>query len=333
MASEKTLERAVRKVFLKWGVKAVRVRELVEALKAGNEARVLQLLGVTPETLSPILEELQGSFIAAGRAQLAQLPRGIVGGASFGIANPAVGDYLSAKSARLIQDITQEQRLIVRSVMKDVADARQNPLSAVKQLIGVKGPTGQRIGSVIGLSHNQYDYVANMRREMADPLEMHKYFTRKRRSKLFDATVKKALAEGRPIPAETIDRMAAAYTDNLLKLRAEAIARTEYKVAVQSARHESVQMLIGQGQLQAQDITRVWDATGDMGTRPTHRDLHDQRVAWNEPFVSNSGFQMMYPGDSSLGAPAEEVVNCRCMARIEIDYYAQARRKLAEEDA
>ncbi|MBX4215693.1 hypothetical protein KW797_01970 [Candidatus Parcubacteria bacterium] len=56
---------------------------------------------------------------------------------------------------------------------------------------------------------------------------------------------------------------------------------------------------------------REWLATQDDRTRDDHLAADGQVMGINEPFVIG-GFEMMYPGDDSLGAPLDEIINCRC---------------------
>ena len=46
-------------------------------------------------------------------------------------------------------------------------------------------------------------------------------------------------------------------------------------------------------------------------------------IGFNEPFVSVSGSQLLYPGDKSLGASLREIVHCRCKAQYKIDFLAE----------
>lgn len=56
---------------------------------------------------------------------------------------------------------------------------------------------------------------------------------------------------------------------------------------------------------------KTWITEGDSRVRATHTEVDGERIKIEEPFlVGNS--QMMYPKDMSLGATAEEIVNCRC---------------------
>lgn len=54
-----------------------------------------------------------------------------------------------------------------------------------------------------------------------------------------------------------------------------------------------------------------WRTFGDSRVRPTHQQADGQEVSIDEPFEVG-GYQLMFPNDSSLGAPPEEIVNCRC---------------------
>jgi hypothetical protein len=56
-------------------------------------------------------------------------------------------------------------------------------------------------------------------------------------------------------------------------------------------------------------LFKVWVATGDERTRPTHADADGQTVPLDETFQVGEG-ELMYPGDES--GPPEEVINCRC---------------------
>lgn len=54
-----------------------------------------------------------------------------------------------------------------------------------------------------------------------------------------------------------------------------------------------------------------WRTFGDSRVRNTHRAASGQTVPINEPFIIG-GSRLMFPCDTSLGADASEVVNCRC---------------------
>ena len=58
---------------------------------------------------------------------------------------------------------------------------------------------------------------------------------------------------------------------------------------------------------------KTWNAIMDRRTRDTHRDINGASVPIEEPFLVGDSM-MMYPRDESMGASAEEIVNCRCWA-------------------
>lgn len=56
---------------------------------------------------------------------------------------------------------------------------------------------------------------------------------------------------------------------------------------------------------------KKWLAILDERTRPTHANADGQEQPLELPF-DVGGFYMMFPKDDSLGAPASEIINCRC---------------------
>lgn len=58
--------------------------------------------------------------------------------------------------------------------------------------------------------------------------------------------------------------------------------------------------------------THTWVSMRDERVRVSHWEADGQTVPINEPFIVN-GHKMMFPGDDSLGAPIDEIINCRCI--------------------
>jgi len=67
------------------------------------------------------------------------------------------------------------------------------------------------------------------------------------------------------------------------------------------------QNLVASGQL-----THTWLSQEDERVRPTHVVADGQTVPINQPFIVG-GYQLLFPGDDSLGAPANETILCRCV--------------------
>lgn len=116
-----------------------------------------------------------------------------------------------------------------------------------------------------------------------------------------------AIAEG-AAQGESIEMIAAritgVYQGYIDEARAITIARTEV-VSASNAASVSVAKSTGL------DLQKEWLATRDDRIRDTHLAADGQRVGMDEPFRVG-GYDLMWPGDGSLGAPASEVVNCRC---------------------
>jgi uncharacterized protein with gpF-like domain len=86
--------------------------------------------------------------------------------------------------------------------------------------------------------------------------------------------------------------------------RAATIARTETHAASQASAQYSAEAT-------GLDMRRQWAASRGDRTRETHAEADGQIVGMNEPFIVG-GYELMYPGDPN--GPAEEVINCRCVA-------------------
>ena len=182
--------------------------------------------------------------------------------------------------------------------------------------------TGRREGGLLGLTSVQSGHVSSAHDQLTsrDPSKLGDYLGRVRRDKRFDHLVKKAIKTGKPIPGDGVDRMVARYSDRLLALRAETVARNETLSALHASQSEAIQQLIDDGKLQPDQITKIWGATGDLRTRDTHRSMDKQSAKWGRPFVSPSGAMMQHPHDLSLGAPLEETIQCRCFMQVNIDF-------------
>jgi hypothetical protein len=62
------------------------------------------------------------------------------------------------------------------------------------------------------------------------------------------------------------------------------------------------------------EVQKFWINTRDARTRRSHLAMTRDRIALNQPFMVGD-VRMMYPGE--VGAPAAEVVNCRCVMATE----------------
>lgn len=61
-------------------------------------------------------------------------------------------------------------------------------------------------------------------------------------------------------------------------------------------------------------VNKRWIATKDFRTRHDHGAADGQIVPAEKPFIVG-GYEMMFPGDQSFGAPGSQIYNCRCRMR------------------
>lgn len=114
------------------------------------------------------------------------------------------------------------------------------------------------------------------------------------------------LGEGIPKIAERVRRVLSTTETEQWPNRAVVVARTETLGALNAGRHEAFNAA-------AEDLggefERLWLATDDSRTRPTHRAADMQRVPVGTPFTVGQA-SLAFPGDPS--GPAHEVIQCRC---------------------
>lgn len=206
----------------------------------------------------------------------------------------------------------------------------RNPRATALDITGrINRATGRREGGILGLSSPQVDAVIRARAELlsGDPALMRNYLSRGRRDARFDRLVMKAIREGRPVSKADVDRIVGRYKDRLLALRGEMIARTETMTSLNAAREEGIRQLIDSGKVQRSQVRKIWRATGDARTRDSHAALNGAEAGIDEAFVSPlTGARLMFPMDASQGAPASEIIGCRCTYELKIDYLAPFRR-------
>jgi uncharacterized protein with gpF-like domain len=117
------------------------------------------------------------------------------------------------------------------------------------------------------------------------------------------AAIARGVDEGESV-AQIADRVDKFYLEEVVPDRAMTIARTEVGIATNWAQD---QVARGTDAL----MEKEWLSLADDRTRDDHRDANGQRQPLDEPFVVG-GDEMMFPGDDSLGAGPEQIINCRC---------------------
>lgn len=249
------------------------------------------------------------------------------GQAIVGVVRGVVVDHVvhgSPDKTRIIDD----QREAIRTALAEGLTQGQNPRQTALDVVGrVSRASNRREGGVIGLTRAQSEYIARARQELlsGEPDQLQRYLERGRRDKRFDRTVLASIRSEKPIPRETVDRIVGRYSDRLLELRGEMLARTETMAALGKSRNDAIRQQIAAGKIMVEDVTKVWRSAGDSGVRHTHRVLNGKTAPMDGFFASPSGAMLRYPGDP--WAPGSEIVGCRCWMEYKIDYFASVVRR------
>lgn len=324
----------VRRIFLEVMqdiVDSAILNEMILAIELNDAERLFRATGFSTAALGPILDAVEQIYQDAAETTVAGWPKRIRTPTGlvifrFDMRNPRVEQDLATISSKLIQQITEDARQNVRNILQQGMIDGLNPRTTALDIIGRVDPiTKKRTGGILGLTQNQGSWVQSTKRylEQLDP----KYFNLTLRDKRFDSLVKKAIESGKALSSEDIDRLTSAYKNKALKYRGDSIARTETIQTLNRGEYMANMQLVEQGLVSRDAITKEWDDVGDRKVRSTHMKMAQKYgkgkgIGLDEPFVSPSGYKLLYPGDSSLGAGAEEIANCRCRVHIRVDWLA-----------
>lgn len=296
---------------------SINLTELANAIEARDLNRALRIAGLTRADLFPFDATINTAYVAGGLTIPEAAPAFAV---KFGFDGRADRAERWAREhvGGLVKGIVEDQAEVLREV---IADQLADGINAEKVALNIAGrqTRGGRQGGFIGLSRPQAAYLANARREL-ETLDAN-YFTRTLRDKRFDGIVRKAIAADKALSAADVDRISGRYSDRMLKSRADTIARTESITTLRAGRREGVLQGVEAGAIREDRVKRIWDATLDSRTRPDHVAMEGETVdGMDAPYVLPDGSRMLYPGDTSLGASADQTIQCRCYEAIEVDW-------------
>jgi len=313
------------------------LKEVVERLERQDIEGAIQALHVQPSAFRSLGEAVRQAFSAGGSLVAKAMPKlaDFIGARvvwRWDVGNQRAEANIRDLSSKLITNVSEGIIEAARTTIVSGYAQGQGPNSIALDLVGRRSAiTGQREGGVIGLNGPQAELMARTRINLmsGDPALMKKYLDLKTRDKRFDGTVRKAIAAGKPLDKATAEKILMRLRDKNLKLRGEIIARTETATSVMSAKHEAYQQGLDAAGRDASLVTRKWRSAGDGRVRHTHMILNNQEVRGMDlAFQSPTGAMLRYPGDTSLGAGAGEIINCRCDVEYNFDFaeaYARSR--------
>jgi len=248
----------------------------------------------------------------------------------FDVSNPRAEQEIKNFAGERITRITKETEEAARVAILAGYEQGQGPIQIGLDLAGRIGPSGKREGGILGMNGPQTQWAMNYRGwlQSDDSADWSKALGYSLRDKRFDARLRKAIENEEKLPQADITRMVDRYISRAVKLRGETVARTETGAAVHKAAHEAFQQTLDQTEYTSDDVVRVWRSAGDKRVRDTHESMNGQTVrGLTTPFVSPSGARLLHPLDASLGAPPEEIINCRCDEELNIDFGGALRRE------
>lgn len=305
------------------------IDEMVKAIENNDPEALYRATGFSPAILGAFLDITDKIFRDAAIATVDEWPKRIMTPAGpvrfhFDFRNPDAEQQLKSYSSMFVTRIDNEIRDNLRMVMEEGMIKGDSPRSTALNIAGRINPTTKaREGGIVGLASNQVKWVSSARRYLETNDEQ--YFNLTLRDKRFDSIVKKAIESGKPLEQESISKLLTAFKNNALRYRAESISRTETQQAINRGRNAAFVQAFNDGVLDRRQVTKEWDAVGDSRTRTTHSILGHtygagKGIGFDEPFVSPSGARMMFPGDTSLGAAAGEIIMCRCRQKVKVDW-------------
>jgi hypothetical protein len=145
------------------------------------------------------------------------------------------------------------------------------------------------------------DYLQDVTARMVRlPIEVYADITR---------IITAGLDAGSSVPdiAEVVRERLTASGSEYWPNRATVVARTETIGATNAGAHAAA---LRRAEIEGVEAEKVWLATADDRTRPTHQVADGQRVPLQSPFTVG-GVPLRFPGDPMANAP-QETIQCRC---------------------
>ena len=216
--------------------------------------------------------------------------------------SPHVQRYIEQYRQDRVAELADEQREAIKVQLVSAAMSGAGP-----------DEMARRVKETVGLTAHQGQLVQNYRAEL---VALHPgALGRQLRDRRFDRTVDKAIRSETALKPEQVDKMVDAYHRRFLAYRAMTIARTESVGAANNGQVAAARELLAQHP--GFTAIKRWIATEDERTRHDHAELNGVEVlGLDTPFVCDSGDEILWPHDP--GAPARQLVNCRCSFGIVI---------------
>ncbi|PHR93492.1 MAG: hypothetical protein COA78_32845 [Blastopirellula sp.] len=306
-------EPIIRKAFaeaMKKAANAVDKSVLLAALEAGDFERAILLVRIERGVLFPLDEALRNVFNAGGYLAVADLPTGISGVFGFNGAHPRAVEIARSQAASLVTYIMEDATQSARKIIIVGLSENRSVAKVARDLIGRKIGRS-RVGGVIGLTGPQTDSIIRGRSDLlsGDPKRMRRYLTLKQRDKRFDSSIKRAIAEGKPIRGARLDMIMEGHRNKALAYRGKTVAKSEAFTAQATGRDEGYRQILDSGKVESVSVR--WQHNLSVKPRADHVAMSGTVIQLGETF-DFGGVRMRFPHDFAGGA--EHSVGCRCTA-------------------
>jgi hypothetical protein len=271
------------------------LNRIATLLETGRTEEALGLMDQFGESLYVPIEQ---AYLEAGRSTAQYLRRQTNTLTDFNSLNARGVANLGRERARLIRELTAQQRAATLEALQDGVRRGLRPDQMARSF-----------RDSIGLTRHQQRAVNSYRRALEE-LDTNA-LGRTLRDRRFDRTVRRAIAEGSPLSQKQINRMTDRYQQRMVQMRANTIARTEGLRATHMGDDEAWRQAVENGVVAAEDIGNRWVTASDERVRGSHSFMHEQTRAFGELFLSGNGNRLRYPGDPS--ASGSDTINCRCV--------------------
>ncbi len=291
-------------------VTTAKLRDIEGLLERGDVEGLLDALHLSPDYFREVQDAVEQAFHAGGQyqaslsASLSSIP--------FNRRHWAAEAWARENGSRLIVEITEGTRDGVRQYITEGLQQGRGTNDVAREIVGqMNRATGKREGGIVGLTRQQASYVINARAEI-EALDAS-YFQRAARDRRYDRMIRKAIKDGKPLAKADVDRIVQRYTDGLKIRRGDVIARTETHSALNAGRYEAMRQTAEDAGMDVSRMNVKWQAARDGRTRDSHAALRGKTAVYGEAFVSPlTSARMRFPGDRQFGAPASELIHCRC---------------------
>lgn len=222
----------------------------------------------------------------------------------FDAQDPPAVRWAQQNTLQGIREVTDDTRAMIREVLVNGARSGANPRVLAAQ-----------IHDSIGLTNYQVGIVENYRRQLESG-EYAAALERELSHGQSDRVIAAAMRNDTTLTPEQIDKAVDRYRANMVRYRAETIARTEALKVAHQGSDEMYRQAIASGDIKTNDLEQEWHTSHRGNVRDTHKPMDGQTRPFGEPFESGAGVALRYPCDPQ--APVEEIANCACVKTTRI---------------